>query len=104
MRTEQVAVVGREHDDGVVGEAARVELVEDAHDRGVDQHVQVVVEPPVLEVGVLRVQELAATPHGTARWQSGRPANESDCDGASGIVGDRVGDGREPEHVPRRGR
>ena len=59
---EQVAVVGGEHDDRVVGHARRVERVEDPADRLIDELVQVVVEAAVGDVGRLRRRSSAATP------------------------------------------
>ena len=53
VRAEQVAVVGGEHDDRVVGHARRLERVEDPADRLVDDLVQVVVEPAVGQIGGL---------------------------------------------------
>ena len=77
----------------------RVQLVEDAHDRGVDEHVQVVVQAPVREVGVLRVQELG--PHLTELTLAVGTARERvRLRRRLGDVGDRLRHGREPEHVP----
>ena len=52
--------------------------------------VQVVVEAPVRDVGRPARRAPAATASKNCRWQSGGPANESDCDGASAIVGHGV--------------
>ena len=53
VRAEQVAVIGGEHDDGVVGHPRRCERVEDPPDGLIDQLVQVVVEAAVGHVGGL---------------------------------------------------
>jgi hypothetical protein len=58
VRAEHLAMVGGEHDDGVVGEAVGVECVEGPLDHAVDQPVQPQVEAAVLDVGGLRVEKL----------------------------------------------
>ena len=71
--------------------------VEDPPDGLIDQLVQVVVEPPVGEVGGLRRRSSAATASLNCSWHAGRPANESACDGASGMSGTVSSGGLEPE-------
>ena len=78
----------------------RVQLVEDAHDRGVDEHVQVVVQPPVREVGVLRVQELR--PHVTELRVGSRdgPRTSPTATAPRGCRGSTRGTGGNPSSVP----
>ena len=85
---EQVAMVGREHDDRVVGHARRLQRVEDPPDRLVDDLVEVVVELAVRQVERLVGDHL--WPHRLEQLLARGPAGERV--GLRGRLGD-VGHG-----------
>ena len=88
-------MIGREDHDRVVGHARRLQRVEDPPDRLIDDLVQVVVELPVRQVGGCSAIICGHTDLNSS-WHAGRPANESDCEGGSGMSGTVSSDGSKP--------